>query len=151
MPEPAWQLLERALADPERGLGGYRVEAEPAALRHLAEKADGDARKGITALELAIVTTPPGEDGSVHLTLPVAEESIQHKAVLYDADGDQHYDTISAFIKSIRGSDPDAALYWLAKMLTAGEDPRFIARRLVIVQDQPFSILIALHQFAMDC
>jgi putative ATPase len=139
-PEDILPLLERALADPERGLGGYRVVAEPAALRHLSEKANGDARKGITALELAIVTTPPGEDGSVHLTLSVAEESIQHKAVLYDADGDQHYDTISAFIKSIRGSDPDAALYWLAKMLTAGEDPRFIARRLVIAASEDIGL-----------
>ena len=125
-------LLHRALGDSERGFGALTTEVEPDALRHLADKADGDARKAITALELAIVTTPPDEAGTVHLTLAVAEESIQHKAVLYDSDGDQHYDTISAFIKSIRGSDPDAALYWLAKMLQAGEDPRFIARRLVI-------------------
>jgi putative ATPase len=108
------------------------VEADPEALRHLADKADGDARKGITALELAVLTTPQDENGTIQLSLAVAEESIQHKAILYDSDGDQHYDTISAFIKSIRGSDPDASLYWLAKMLQAGEDPRFIARRLVI-------------------
>ncbi|NNC87305.1 MAG: replication-associated recombination protein A [Akkermansiaceae bacterium] len=125
-------LLERALADEERGFGKMTVEADPAAIRHLAEKADGDARKALTALELAILTTPPSDDQSIRLDLAVAEESIQQKAVVYDADGDQHYDTISAFIKSIRGSDPDAALYWLAKMLHAGEDPRFIARRLVI-------------------
>lgn len=125
-------LLERALSDEERGFGAMSVEADPEALRHLADKADGDARKGITALELAVLTTPPDEDGTVQLSLGVAEESIQHKAILYDSDGDQHYDTISAFIKSIRGSDPDASLYWLAKMLQAGEDPRFIARRLVI-------------------
>ena len=107
------------------------IEAHDDALQHLAEKADGDARKALTALELAVLTTPPIE-GTIVLDLAIAEESIQEKAVLYDSDGDQHYDTISAFIKSIRGSDPDAALYWLAKMLYAGEDPRFIARRLVI-------------------
>ena len=124
-------VLERALSDAERGLGEYRVIADPAALRHLSEKSDGDVRKALSALELAVLTTP-GEDGAVHLTLAVAEESIQRKAVVYDTDGDAHHDTISAFIKSIRGSDPDAALYWLAKMLHAGEDPRFISRRLVI-------------------
>lgn len=124
-------LLQRALSDPERGFGNREIEADEDALLHLAEKADGDARKALTALELAILTTP-GDEGTVRLDLAVAEESIQHKAVVYDSDGDQHYDTISAFIKSIRGSDPDAALYWMAKMLHAGEDPRFIARRLVI-------------------
>ena len=124
-------VLLRALADAERGLGNYQVTADPDALRHLAEKSDGDVRKALSALELAILTTPD-EDGAVHLTLVVAEESIQRKAVVYDAHGDAHHDTISAFIKSIRGSDPDAALYWLAKMLHAGEDPRFISRRLVI-------------------
>ncbi len=125
-------MLERALSDSERGLGEYRIAAEPEALRHLAEKSDGDVRKALTALELAGLTTPAGESGVIHLTLAVAEESIQRKAVVYDMDGDAHYDTASAFIKSIRGSDPDAALYWLAKMLHAGEDPRFISRRLVI-------------------
>ena len=124
-------LLKRALSDPERGFGNREIEADEDALLHLAEKADGDARKALSALELAILTTP-GDEGTVRLNLAVAEESIQHKAVVYDSDGDQHYDTISAFIKSIRGSDPDAALYWMAKMLHAGEDPRFIARRLVI-------------------
>lgn len=124
-------LLERALTDADRGFGGMSVKADRDALLHLAEKADGDARKALTALELAVVTTPP-VDGTITIDLAIAGESIQQKAVLYDADGDQHYDTISAFIKSIRGSDPDAALYWLAKMLHAGEDPRFIARRLVI-------------------
>ncbi len=124
-------VLERALADSERGLGSYAVKADPEALVHLSEKSDGDVRKALSALELAVLTTPSG-DGSVHLTLAVAEESIQRKAVVYDAHGDAHHDTISAFIKSIRGSDPDAALYWLAKMLHAGEDPRFISRRLVI-------------------
>ena len=124
-------LLQRALSDPQRGFGNRNIEADEDALLHLAEKADGDARKALSALELAILTTP-GDEGTVRLNLAVAEESIQHKAVVYDSDGDQHYDTISAFIKSIRGSDPDAALYWMAKMLHAGEDPRFIARRLVI-------------------
>lgn len=125
-------LLERALSDTERGFGRSRVLAEPEALRHLARQADGDARKALTALELAVLTTPPDEDGAVRITLAVAEESVQRKTLVYDGDGDAHYDTISAFIKSIRGSDPDAALYWLAKMLHGGEDPRFIARRLVI-------------------
>lgn len=125
-------ILRRALGDPERGLGHFSVEAESAALHHLAEKSDGDVRKALTALELAVVTTPSQPDGTIRLTVAVAEESIQRKAVVYDADGDAHYDTASAFIKSIRGSDPDAALYWLAKMLHAGEDPRFISRRLVI-------------------
>ena len=124
-------VLEAALTDTERGLGEYQVVADPAALRHISEKSDGDVRKALSALELAVLTTP-GDDGAVHLTLAVAEESIQRKAVVYDMAGDAHHDTISAFIKSIRGSDPDAALYWLAKMLHAGEDPRFISRRLVI-------------------
>ena len=130
-PEDLYSLLQRALTDSERGFGKRLHSVDEEALRHLAEKADGDARKALTALELAILTTPASDEG-VCIDLAVAEESIQHKAVLYDSDGDQHYDTISAFIKSIRGSDPDAALYWLAKMLHAGEDPRFIARRLVI-------------------
>jgi putative ATPase len=133
-------LLERALADEERGLGGQRVEAEPGALRHLAVMADGDARKALTALELAVLTTPAGADGVIRLTLAVAEESVQKKTVVYDGDGDAHYDTASAFIKSIRGSDPDAALYWLAKMVHAGEDPRFIARRLVIAASEDIGL-----------
>ncbi len=124
-------VLERALTDVERGFGGLEVIADPAALNHLSEKSDGDVRKALSALELAVLTTP-GADGVLRITLEVAEESIQRKAVVYDAHGDAHHDTISAFIKSIRGSDPDAALYWLAKMLHAGEDPRFISRRLVI-------------------
>lgn len=125
-------LMHRALADEERGLGGCDIQADNDALSHIAEKSDGDARRALTALELATLTTTKNEGGTIHITLEVAEESIQQKAIVYDADGDEHYDTISAFIKSIRGSDPDAALYWLAKMLYAGEDPRFIARRLVI-------------------
>ena len=131
-PEHLCELLRRALAEPERGLGKFKVEADSAALEHLAVTADGDARKCLNALEVGILTTPPDPDGVIRLTLAVAEESIQRKAVVYDADGDQHYDTISAFIKSMRGSDPDATVYWLAKMLYAGEDIRFIARRIVI-------------------
>jgi putative ATPase len=125
-------LLQRALTNSERGLGHLRIRAEEAALRHLAVLSDGDARKALNSLEIAALTTEPGPDGVLHLTLEVAEQSIQKKAVVYDGDGDAHYDTISAFIKSMRGSDPDAALYWLAKMIHAGEDPRFIARRIVI-------------------
>lgn len=125
------KLLEHAISDEERGFGKMTITADPEALKHIAEKADGDARKALTALELAVLTSP-SENGGLTIDLAIAEESIQQKAILYDSDGDQHYDTISAFIKSIRGSDPDAALYWLAKMLHAGEDPRYIARRLVI-------------------
>ncbi len=125
-------VLEKALADTGMGLGNEPIKADPEALRHIAEKADGDVRKALTALELAALTTPENDTGEIHLTLEIAAESIQKKAIVYDATGDTHYDTISAYIKSIRGSDPDAALYWLAKMLVAGEDPRYIARRMVI-------------------
>jgi len=125
-------LLQRAIADSERGLGYLRIKTDEAALRHLAKTADGDARKALNALEIAALTTEPGLSGVIHIDLKAAEQSIQKKAVVYDGDGDAHYDTISAFIKSMRGSDPDAALYWLAKMIHAGEDPRFIARRIVI-------------------
>jgi putative ATPase len=124
-------LLCRALNDRERGLGFMKIAGEEPALRHLARLSDGDARKALNALEIAALTTEPGADGVVHVDLATAEQSIQKKAVVYD-DEDAHYDTISAFIKSMRGSDPDAALYWLAKMIHAGEDPRFIARRIVI-------------------
>jgi putative ATPase len=127
-----YSLLRRALADSERGLGHVRIAADEAALHHLAKMADGDARKALNSLEIAALTTHPADDGAIHLDLNVAEQCIQKKAVVYDGDGDAHYDTISAFIKSMRGSDPDAALYWLAKMMHAGEDPRFIARRIVI-------------------
>lgn len=125
-------VLRRALADDARGLGRLGVQADDNALRHLATVADGDARKALNALEIAALTTPPRADGAIHIDLAAAEQSIQKKAVVYDGDGDAHHDTISAFIKSMRGSDPDAALYWLAKMIHAGEDPRFIARRIVI-------------------
>jgi len=129
-------VLKRALSNAERGLGSYPVESAEGALNFLAEICDGDCRKALGALELAVLTTPAGEDGKIQLTLEVAEQSIQKKSIVYDHDGDAHYDTISAFIKSVRGSEPDTALYWLAKMLLAGEDPRFIARRLVILASE---------------
>ncbi len=130
--EELFALLQRALTDAERGLGFLKLQADEAALRHLANISDGDARKALNALEIAALTTAPDEKGVIHIDLATAEQSIQKKAVVYDGDGDAHYDTISAFIKAMRGSDPDAALYWLAKMIHAGEDPRFIARRIVI-------------------
>ena len=125
-------LMHRALEDDERGLGKFRVRLDDDAAEHLATISDGDARRALNALEIGVRTTPAGPDGVIHFTREAAEESIQRKAIVYDRTGDGHYDTISAFIKSIRGSDADAALYWLAKMLHAGEEPRFIARRLVI-------------------
>lgn len=126
-------LLERALQDPERGYGKLDVHLTQDAMAHLMRMAGGDARNALNALELAVETTQPDADGKIHIDLVVAQESIQKRAVLYDKTDDAHYDTISAFIKSVRGSDPDAALYWLAKMLYAGEDPRFILRRLIIL------------------
>ncbi|HRJ07567.1 MAG TPA: replication-associated recombination protein A [Prosthecobacter sp.] len=129
-------LMARALADAERGLGGRGAVLTPEAARHLATVADGDARKCLNALELAVLSTPPGADGRVLIDLAAAEESVQQKTVVYDGDGDAHYDTASAFIKSMRASDPDAAVYWLAKMLHAGEDIRFIARRIVIAASE---------------
>jgi putative ATPase len=129
-------LQRRALADEERGFGTLKITMTDDALQHLAITADGDARRCLNALEIAVVTTPPAADGTIRIDRAITEESIQQKAVVYDGDGDQHYDTISAFIKSVRGSDPDAALYWLAKMLHAGEDIRFIARRIVILASE---------------
>ena len=133
-------LQKRAVADEVRGFGQMKIEMTDDALAHLATSADGDARKCLNALEIAVVTTPPGADGVIRIDRATAEESIQKKAVVYDADGDQHYDTISAFIKSVRGSDPDAALYWLAKMLYAGEEVRFLARRLVILASEDIGL-----------
>jgi putative ATPase len=127
------KILRRALTDKERGLGEFPVTVEDAALGHLARVAGGDARVALNALELAVKTAAAGGGTAAKVGLKEAEESIQRRAVLYDRDGDAHYDTISAFIKSLRGSDPDGALYWLAKMLYAGEDPRFILRRLLIL------------------
>ncbi len=119
----------------KRGIKSYanlKIEIKSDALEHLAKLSDGDARRALSALELGVLSTKPNKKGFIIITLAVAEESIQKKAVVYDKHGDQHYDTISAFIKSMRGSDPDATLYYLAKMIYAGEDPRFIARRIVI-------------------
>ncbi|MCM8761413.1 MAG: replication-associated recombination protein A [Candidatus Omnitrophica bacterium] len=125
-------ILKRALEDKERGLGKMAIDMEEEALKHLAKVSEGDARRALSALEVGCLSTKAGKDKKIHFTVKVAEESIQKKAVVYDKDEDGHYDTISAFIKSMRGSDPDAVLYWLAKMIYAGEDPRFIARRIVI-------------------
>jgi putative ATPase len=126
------QLIDRALGDKERGLGNCNVKIDKDARRHLAKLSDGDARKCLNALEIGVLTTPPDSKATIHFTLAVAEESIQQKAVVYDRAGDAHYDTISAFIKSMRASDEKGAMYWLAKMLHAGEDFQFIARRIVI-------------------
>ncbi len=128
-------LLENAISD-ERGLSAYDVSVDGDALVHIARVCAGDARRALNALEIAVCTTPAGEDGVIRVTCEVAEDSIQKKMVNYDKDEDGHYDTISAFIKSVRGSDPHAAVYWLAKMLYAGEDPRFIARRLIILASE---------------
>jgi putative ATPase len=129
-------ILRRALTDEERGLGKIPVHIDDAALAHLVRVAGGDARNALNALELAVTTTPADKMGAVHVDLAVAQESIQRRALLYDKDGDAHYDTVSAFIKSLRGSDPDAALYWMARMIYSGEDPRFIARRMIILASE---------------
>jgi putative ATPase len=160
------QLIDRALTNKERGLGNYKVKIDKNARRHLAKLSDGDARKCLNALEIGVLTTPPSvagvadpgrrqhdkqppdagvnapgySAGVIHFTLAVAEESIQQKAVVYDRAGDAHYDTISAFIKSMRGSDEKGAMYWLAKMLHAGEDFRFIARRIVIFASEDIGL-----------
>lgn len=133
-------ILERALSDPERGYGKRNVVLEDEARAHLINMSGGDARNLLNALELAVETTPAAADGAIHISLDVAQESIQRRAVVYFKDSDAHYDTISAFIKSVRGSDPDAALYWLAKMLAAGEDPRFILRRLIILAGEDIGL-----------
>ena len=130
--EDLYTIARRALSDPERGYGKLKVEMHEDALAHLVNVSNGDARSLLNALELAVETTPPNEEGVIVVDMAVAEESIQRRAVLYDKEGDYHFDTISAFIKSLRGSDPDAAMYWLAKMVYAGEDPRFIFRRMLI-------------------
>lgn len=130
--EDVYTLLKRACADPIKGIAGDMVHIDEEACRFLADVSNGDARMALNALELADLTTDRDEDGYIHITLDVAQECIQKKAIRYDANGDNHYDTISAFIKSMRGSDPDAAVYYLAKMLEAGEDVKFIARRIMI-------------------
>jgi putative ATPase len=134
------ELIRHALADPERGYGNRRIELEEDALAHLVDVAGGDARNALNALELAVESTPPDPDGAARINLTVAQESIQRRALLYDKDGDAHYDTISAFIKSLRGSDPDAALYWMARMLYSGEDPRFILRRMLILAGEDIGL-----------
>lgn len=134
------ELMRRTLADAQRGLGSMKIELEPAAADHLARVSDGDARKCLGALELAALSTAADAEGRVVIDLAAAEQSVQQKAVVYDADGDAHYDTASAFIKSIRGSDPDAVIYWLAKMLHAGEDLRFITRRLMIAASEDIGL-----------
>ncbi len=133
-------LLDRALSDTERGYGKRVIRLDDDARAHLVDVCGGDVRNLLNALELAVESTRPDADGAVHVTLEVAQESIQRRAVLYDKAGDNHYDTISAFIKSVRGSDPDAALYWLAKMLAAGEDPRFILRRLIVLASEDIGL-----------
>ena len=125
-------LLKRAVADSEKGMGGYNIQIDDDALDFLADMAGGDARAALNALELGVLTTPLNADGKIHIVLDIASECIQKRVIKYDRDGDQHYDVISAFIKSMRGSDPDAAVYYLAKMLSAGEDIKFIARRIMI-------------------
>ena len=134
------KLIEMTLDDQERGLGNLNINIEDEAIKVLVTKSDGDARKCLNALELGVMTTTPDNDGVIQFDLNIAEESIQQKTVVYDGDGDAHYDTISAFIKSMRGSDPDATLYWLAKMLYAGEDPRFIVRRIVIAASEDIGL-----------
>jgi putative ATPase len=126
------EVIQRALRDKEKGFGDLQIEIEPDAVEHIISISGGDARNALNALELAVMTTPPDSTGVRRINLQIAEEAVQQRVLNYDKNGDNHYDTISAFIKSMRGSDPDAALYWLARMLHAGEDPKFIARRIVI-------------------
>jgi len=133
-------LIDAALSDSERGLGRLKVELTPEARTHLIATSEGDARRALNGLEIAALTTPPDARGVAHIDVATLEECVQKKRVLYDKDEDQHYDTISAFIKSVRGSDPDSALYWLAKMIDAGEDPRFIARRLIILASEDIGL-----------
>ena len=143
------EIAMKAIADPERGFGELDINITDEALEHIIHASGGDTRRVLNGVELAVLTTPANAEGVTYIDLAVAEESIQKRAVLYDASADSHYDTISAFIKSMRGSDPDAALFWLAKMLYAGEDPRFIARRMIICASEdvgnadPHALLIA--------
>jgi len=134
--EDITQILTAALQDNERGFGEYKVQIEESVLKSLAKSASGDARRALNSLEVGVLTTPPQENGVIVFDLAVAEESTQKRIVYYDKNEDYHYDTISAFIKSMRGSDADASVYWLAKMLYAGEDPRFIARRIIILASE---------------
>lgn len=131
-PSDIEKIIKRALSDKENGMGSYNATIDDDALRFICDISNGDARVALNAIELAVLTTERSENGMIHITLDVAQQCVQKRAINYDKDGDNHYDTISAFIKSMRGSDPDAAIYYLAKMLYAGEDPKFIARRIVI-------------------
>lgn len=147
--ENVMELITRAVTDVEKGLGSYRAVIEEDAKEFLADIAGGDARSALNAVELGVLTTDRGSDGLIHITLDIAAECIQKRVVRYDKDGDQHYDTISAFIKSMRGSDPDAAVYYLSKMLNAGEDIKFIARRIMICASEdvgnadPMALVVA--------
>ncbi len=142
-------ILKRALTDSERGLGEYNVEISDKDLKLIASLSEGDARTALNALELAVLTTPPDQEGVIRINEEIIAESLQKKVLNYDKDGDNHYDVVSAFIKSMRGSDPDAALFWLARMLEAGEDPKFIARRVIVhaAEDvglaDPMALLVA--------
>ena len=148
------ELILRAVNDKTKGMGNYKARIDEDALDFLADMAGGDARNALNAIELGILTTPRSEDGLIHITLDVASQCIQKRVVRYDKNGDNHYDIISAFIKSIRGSDPDGAIYWLARMVEGGEDPAFIARRLVISASEdiglanPNALLLATACFA---
>ena len=143
------KVLERALTDIERGFGSKKITLTPEAKNHFLFSANGDARRLLNAIELAILTTDPNSDGILHISLATAEECVQRRSIVYDKGGDQHYDIASAFIKSLRGGNPDAAVYWMARMLAAGDDPRFIARRLIISASEdvgnadPRALLIA--------
>jgi putative ATPase len=144
------ELLKRALQHPERGFVDVDVQADEAALAHIARYAEGDVRRALNALDIAMLTTEP-VDGAVHITLDVAQESIQRKMLHYDGTGDEHYDAASAFIKSMRGTDPDSAIYWMARMLEAGDDPRFVARRICIAASEdvgnadPMALVVAVN------
>lgn len=146
-------LLKRAISDKEKGLGSYDAVIDDDALDFLADISNGDARSALTAIELGVLTTDRSEDGLIHITLDVASECIQRRVIKYDKDGDNHYDTVSAFIKSMRGSDPDAAVYYLARMIYAGEDPKFIARRICICASEdvgnadPMALVVATSAF----
>ena len=151
-PDQITAILRRAIADPERGFGKLAIQIDDAALTLWATLCDGDARRALTALEIAVLSlAPQGSEGTaaIHINLDVASQSIQQKAIVYDGTGDEHYDAASALIKSMRGSDPDAAVYWVARMLEAGEDPRFIARRIAILASEdignadPQALLVA--------
>ena len=151
--EDILEIIRTAVYDKERGMGNYDAVIDDDAAEFLADIANGDARQALNAIELGIMSTETGEDGKIHLTLSVAEECIQKRVLRYDKNGDNHYDTVSAFIKSMRGSDPDAALYYLARMIYAGEDPKFIARRIVICASEdvgnadPQALQVAISAF----